>query len=131
VTRHASDPAAPWRAAATFGRLVAQGLLSAREADAALAAAPAPGVDAAGWATRRRWRLLAAAAGWSRARRDAARAVRAALAPLLAARAPRASLEAAAAGADRRRALTEAERAALLRAEVARALAGGLGSATR
>jgi hypothetical protein len=121
--RHASDPAAPWRAAATLGRLVAQGLLTEAEARAALAAAPAPGADPSGWAARRAWRLAAARDGWARARRRAAWAIRDTLAPLLADHHPRHVLEAALAQADPHGALTPAERDALLRREVARALA--------
>jgi len=120
--RHRTDPAAPWRAAATLGRLVAQGVLGAEEAAAALAAAPAPGADPSGWAARRAWRLAAARDGWLRARRRAAWAVRSTLAPLLADRAGKPALEAAVAAADPDRALTDAERAALLRQAVRAAL---------
>jgi len=124
AARHPSDPAAPWRAAATLGRLVAQGLLSEAEAARALAAAPAPGADPRGWAARRAWRLAQARDGWARARARAIRRARASLAPLLAARASRQRLEDAVADSDPHGALTRADRDALLRREVSRALAG-------
>jgi hypothetical protein len=124
VIRHRTDPLPPWRAAAVLGRLVAQGLLAEQEAAAALAAAPAPGADPLGWAARRAWRLKAAQDGWRRARLRALREARAALRPLLAARAPRDVLEDAVGRSDPHGALTRADRNALLHAEVARALAG-------
>jgi hypothetical protein len=122
MARHPTDPAAPWRAAATLGRLVAQGSLDPREAAEALAAAPAPGADPSGWAARRAWRLAAAAEGWRRARDRARREARTRLPPLLAERAPRPALEAALADCDPHGALTTAERDALLRGLVLHAL---------
>jgi hypothetical protein len=122
--RHPTDPPAPWRAAATLGRLLAQGLLDPAEAAAALAAALAPGADASGWAARRAWRLAAARDGWARARHRALLAARQALPPLLAARAPRAVLEATLADCDPHHALTAAERRRLLRHAVTTALTG-------
>lgn len=122
--RHPTDPIGPWRAIGPFGRLVAQGVIGAHEVRAALAAAPAPGADPSGWRARREWRLNDAIAAWQRARDRARRDLRHTLRPLLAARAPRAVLEAAAAAADPHGALRPAERTALLAAEVAAALAG-------
>jgi hypothetical protein len=119
---HPADPHAPRRAIPVLARLVAQGRLGAEEAAAALAAVPAHGVPC-GWPARRAWALADAVADWERARRRAVWMVRNNLAPLLAARAPRSALEAAAAAADPAQALTPAERVSLLRAEVARALA--------
>jgi hypothetical protein len=122
--RHANDPDAPWRAAAAFARLVARGLLDPGEAEAALAASPAPAADPSGWRARRTWRLADATAEWARARARAAYAIARALRPLLAARAPRAALLAAAGRADRARALTPAETRRLVRRLVAAELAG-------
>ena len=116
------DPPQTARAAGTLAGLVAAGLMDRAEAAAALAAIPAPQADPSGWQARRAWALADAEAAWHARRRRAVRAIRAALAPLLAARAPRAALEEAAAGADRPPALLPAERARLLRAEVRRAL---------
>jgi hypothetical protein len=115
--RHRADP--PLAALPVLARLTAQGLLAAAEADAALAAA-GPAGDAAGWQARRRWALDDAVAASERARAWAARRLARAVAPLLAARASRDTLRAAA--ADPSGLLRPHEVAALLEREVARAL---------
>ncbi|MBN9510729.1 MAG: hypothetical protein J0I21_16675 [Alphaproteobacteria bacterium] len=122
--RHPGDPAAPWRAAPVLGRLVACGRLRMAEAQAALAAVPAPGADPSGWQARSTWRLADAVAEQRRARAGAADAIVRALRPMLAARAPRAALFRAAMEADRRRALTRREVARMVRELVAAELAG-------
>jgi hypothetical protein len=114
-------PALP-QVAAVLGRLMAQGLLAPAEADAGLSAVPPPCADASGWQARRRWALADAAADWRRARQRSVWRMTVAVRPLLAARASRAELETAAAGADRAGALLERERAALLVALVQAAL---------
>jgi len=121
---HRTDPQAPRRAIPALAQLVEQGLLGAESAAATLTAVPAPGADPSGWAARRAWALADARADWARARQRAAWALHTTLAPLLAGRAPRATLEQAAAAADPRGAFTPAQRAELLRLAVARALAG-------
>ena len=122
--RHPTDPHSPWRAIPRLGKLVAQGLIGRDEVRAALAAAPAPGADRSGWRARREWRLADAIAGWQRERARAGAEIARTLRPLLAARAPRAALEAATDAADPRGALRPAERTALLHAAVEAALAG-------
>lgn len=107
------------RALALLARLTAQGLLSLAETDAALAAASTAG-DPGGAQARRRWALADAVAECDRARRHAAWALRERLAPLLAARAPRAALERAA--ADPSGLLLPHETKGLLERQVARAL---------
>ena len=122
--RHPTDPEPAWRAAGRLGKLVAQDLLAHDEARAVLAAAPAPGADPSGWRARREWRLADAAAGWRRERARVRFAIARTLRPLLATRAPRATLEAAVAAADPRRALHDTARTALLHDAVSAALAG-------
>jgi len=123
MMRHRSDPETSWRMIGPLGKLVAQGLIGRDEVRAALAAAPAPGADRSGWRARREWRLADAEAAWRRERELVRHAMARALQPLLAARAPRAVLEAAAAEADPRGALRRWERDALLHAHVSAALA--------
>jgi hypothetical protein len=123
--RHPLDPPAQHRAAALLGRLAAQGLIDTNEAlpallDAAFRAAPF--VDRSGLRARLAHRLADSRAAWESARRRAAFAIRSALTPLIAARAPRAALFAAADEADRARALLPRERRAIATALVARAL---------
>ena len=119
--RHMADPRSAWDALPALAGLVSQRLLTLAEADAALADA-GPAGDPSGWQARRRWALTDAVAVLRAARRRAGWAIRAALAPLLAARASRPDLEAAAAAADPAGALPAAQRAALVRDQVARAL---------
>lgn len=96
----AADPVAAsgnrWvTVAAVFGRLVAQGMMARGEALAPLQAAAAarlPAMDASGRDMRLAWALDDAIAGWKRARERTRFAVRRALAPLLAERAPSARL---------------------------------------
>ena len=123
---HKLDPPALHLAAARLGRLLGAGLLSGAECSAALdAAAPRAGPDRNGLRMRLAHTLYDAADAFASARAAAIRSVRRALAPPIAARAPRAVLEAAAAEANRgpgrlpRRAL-----AALVAADVGRALHG-------
>ena len=123
--RRTLDPPAQHRAAALLGRLAAQGLIDSNEAlpallDAAFQAAPS--VDRSGLRARLAHRLADSRAAWESARRRAAFAIRSALAPLIAARAQRAALFAAADDADRSEALLPRERRAIATALFARAL---------
>ena len=90
---------APMRAANEFGRLVARGEMSLEECDAALFAAgagKAPAMDAKGRQAMLAHALRDAAAAWELARHRTVFAIRTDLAPLLARRAPSATLLAAA-----------------------------------
>jgi hypothetical protein len=123
--RHPLDPPAQHRAAALLGRLAAQGLIDTNEAlpallDAAFCAAPS--VDRSGLRARLAHRLADSRAAWEAARSRAAFAIHSALAPLIAARASRAALFAAADEVDRAQALLPRERRAIATALVARAL---------
>jgi hypothetical protein len=121
---HPTDPAAPRAAVATFAKLVAGGAMTHADAEAAMLSVPAPGADPSGRRARATWALRDAVDARLRSRRQAVWAGRRALAAPLAARAPRAVLEATIAAADPGGALDCQERAALLRQEVRRALAG-------
>ncbi|MBV9785971.1 MAG: hypothetical protein JO264_19385 [Acidisphaera sp.] len=84
---HGLDPPAQHRAAMVFGRLLAEGRLSEAECLPALLAAAtraSPGTDASGMRMRLVHRLRDSARDWAAAREQAARAVQAAIAPLLA-----------------------------------------------
>jgi hypothetical protein len=122
MTYFSDNPTTCPRRLPTFARLVLNGSLSREEAVAALAAARPAGADASGWRARSTWALGERVGALAAARRRAVWAVRDALAPLLAAGAGRAALEAAVARADRDAVLLPSERRALLQAEVARAL---------
>lgn len=115
MTPHPSDPPAGWRALPRLAGLAADGVLTLAEADRALAAT-GPAGDASGWQARRRWALADGVAAARMERERTLRHARRALAPLLAARAPRAALEAAVAG------LPAEQGAALLEAEITRVL---------
>ncbi len=90
--RHPLDPPAPFRAAFPLGRLIAAGLLDYPECLAALAQAGEAMETPSGLRTRLAHALTDAVAEWTIRRGRAGRAVRRALAPLLAARAPSARL---------------------------------------
>jgi hypothetical protein len=125
--RHPRDPIGPYLAAGGFARLVASGLLARGEALDALAEAAGRkgfGVDASGCRTRLAHALDDATEDAGRAGQEAERAVRRDLAPLLAARAPRAALERAAAAANAG-VLSPDELRLLLEAAVTDALARG------
>lgn len=96
--RHPLDPPAQHRAAATFGRLIAAGLMTRDECLPHLVRAElsARHVDPAGLRARLAHTLHDAAAAHARRRSRAARAVRDAVAPLLAAWAAPATIRAAA-----------------------------------
>ena len=98
MRRHPLDPAAQHRAAAIFGRLIAAGLMTREECLPHLVRAGlgASLVDPAGLRVRLAHALHDAAAAHARRRSRAARAVRDAVAPLLAAWAAPATIRAAA-----------------------------------
>ena len=136
--RHPLDPPAPYRAAPRLARLIAAGLLDYPECLAALLQAgqihpalpsgplpsgPLPsGPLPSGLRTRLAHALGDAVAEWTRRRVHAMRAIRAILAPLLAAHAPAAQLLGAAWAENRAHAtpLRAAEVQHLARAEAAR-----------
>ncbi len=86
MRRHPLDPAAQHRAAAAFGRLIAAGLMTREECLPHLVRAGlrTSRVDPAGLRARLAHTLHDAAAAHASRRRRAARAVREAIAPLLA-----------------------------------------------
>ena len=111
------------RAAATIGRLAAQGLLRVEEAmPHVVAAACQPGVDAPGARMRLMHTCLDTSAHWGRLRARAGWHVAQALAPLLAARCCRAEILAAAWHAGARFGLLRHETDTQAAAAVGRAL---------
>ena len=88
MQRHPLDPPAPFRATHALGRLIAAGLLSYPECLATLAQAANAQHPPSGTRTRLAHALTDAAADWTIRRAHATRAIRAALAPAIAARAP-------------------------------------------
>lgn len=101
LMRHPLDPPAAHAAAAFLGHLAAAGLAGPAEARAALAAAAAraTGVDRSGLTARLAHAFADLQRHWARRRGDACARIRARLAPLIAAGAPRAALLRAAAEA--------------------------------
>lgn len=124
---HRLDPAAQHRAAMRAGVLAARGLVEGPPLLAAIrraARAAAPGCDPSGLAMRLAHRYADAHDATLRARAAARGRVLAAVWPLLAARAERPAILAAAAAADPEKALSAAERAALAAEAIRRHLYG-------
>lgn len=122
--RHHLDPPAPFRAAPALARLIAAGLLDYPECLAALAEAGKAAETPSGLRTRLAHALTDGVARWTIRRAHAARAIRGALAPLVAERAPAARLLAAAADENRVHGtpLRQMEVHAIARAQAARRL---------
>ncbi len=125
---HRLDPAAQHRAAVRAGVLAARGLVEGPPLLAAIrriARAAAPGCDPSGLAMRLAHRYADAHEATLQARATARRRVLAAVWPLLAGRATRAEILAAAAAADADSALSEEEWAGLAAEAIRRHLQGG------
>ncbi len=110
--RHPLDPVPMHRGAAMLGELVGRGLLDAPAAGGAIATAVEAlprdlAVDRSGLRARLHHAMVDAARAMEIDRNEAARSIRAAIAPLLKARAPGKKIQAAARAA--RGCLTEAE----------------------
>ena len=122
--RHTLDPPAPFRAAPALARLIAAGLLDYPECLAALTHAGRALETPSGLRARLAHALTDGVAQWSIRRAHAARAIRTALVPLVAERAPAARLLAAAADENRAHGspLRAVEAHAMARTQAARRL---------